>query len=66
MIEKLIQKIANAQAFGPEDQLGQMVKKYDQDELSEDTLNLVYAARKDDAGYSEFLRSARERDNKRK
>ena len=66
MIEKLIRKIANTQAFGPEDQLGQMVKNYDRDELSEDTLNLVYAARKDDASYSEFLRLAKERDNKRK
>lgn len=66
MIEKLIQKIANTQVFDPEDQLGQMVKTYDQDELSEDNLNLVYAAHKDDANYAEFLKFAQERDNKRK
>lgn len=66
MIEKIIQKIANTQAFGPEDQLGQMVKNYDQDELSEDTLNLVYAARKDDASYAAFLRSVQGRNNNRK
>ena len=65
-MEKLIRNIANTQVFGPEDQLGQMVKAYDQDELSEDALNFVYAARKDDAGYAEFVRRARERDNKRK
>ena len=66
VIEKFIQKIANTQVFGPEDQLGQMVKAYDQDELSEDTLDLVYAARKDDISYASFIRLARERDNKRK
>lgn len=66
MIEKLIRKTANTQVFGPEDQLGRMVNTFDQDELSEDSLNLVYAARKDNLDYAGFLRFARERDNKRK
>ena len=65
-MEKLITKIANIQAFKPEDRLGRMLKKYDQDELFEESLDQVFAARKDAPDYAEFLRFARERDNKRK
>ena len=65
MIEKLITKIANAQAFKPDDKLGQMVQEYSKDELSEEGLDLVYAARKDDTSYAAFLRLAQERDIKR-
>lgn len=66
MIEKLITKIANTQAFRPEDKLGQLVREYAKDELFEDSLDLVYAARKDDTSYASFLRLAQERDRKRK
>lgn len=65
MIEKLITKIANTQAFKPEDKLGRMVHEYYKDELSEENLDLVYAARKDDARYAVFLRLAQERDSER-
>lgn len=65
MIEKLITKIANTQAFNPEDKLGRMVQEYANDELSEESLDFVYAARKDDISYAAFLRLAQERDSKR-
>lgn len=65
MIEKLITKIANTQAFKPDDKLGQMVQEYAKDELSEESLDLVYAARKDDTSYAAFLKLAQERDSKR-
>ena len=66
MIEKLITRIANTQAFKPEDKLGQMVRQHPKDELSEESLDLVYAARKDDTSYAVFLRLAQERDGNRK
>ena len=59
-----MRKMAHAQAFGVDDQLGRMVKNYSHDSLSEEDLDLVFAARKDDAEYSEFLRLAKERENK--
>ncbi len=65
MIEKLIRKIANTQAFLPEDRLGRMVKEYDKDELEEESLDLVYAARKDGAAsYASFLKFVQERNEK--
>ena len=64
VIEKLIMKIADMQAFKPEDKLGQMVQKYAGDELSEESLDLVCAARKDDTSYADFLRLVQERDSK--
>lgn len=64
MIEKLITKIANTQAFKPDDKLGQMVQEYAKDELSEESLDLVYAARKDDESYASFLKLVQERDSK--
>lgn len=65
MIEKLMTKIANTQAFKSDDKLGQMVQEYARDELSEESLDLVYAARKDDVSYASFLKLAQERDSKR-
>lgn len=65
MIEKLITKIANSQAFKPDDNLSKMVQEYAKDELSEESLDLVYAARKDDTSYAAFLKLAQERDSKR-
>lgn len=64
VIEKLIKKIANSQAFMPDDKLGRMIKEYETDELAEESLDLVYAARKNDADYADFLRLAHERDSK--
>lgn len=65
MIEKLITKIANTQAFRPDDKLGQMVQEYAKDELSEESLDLVYAARKDNTSYADFLRMVQKRDSNR-
>ncbi len=61
MIEKLITKIANTQVFSPDDKLSQMVKKYDKDELEEESLDFVCAARKDNTTYSEFLKVIQDR-----
>ena len=66
MTEKIIKLIADTQAFKPDDKLGQMVQEYAKDELSEESLDLVYAARKDDTSYASFLRLTQERDSKRK
>ena len=65
MIEKLIGQIANTQVFMPEDKLGRLVKEYDADELAEESLDFVCAARKDDTNYAMFLRLAQERKGKR-
>jgi len=65
VIEKLIKKIANTQDFVQDDRLGQMVKQYDKDELSEENLYFVSAASKGTASYSDFLRLVQERENKR-
>ncbi len=64
VIEKLVKKIANSQAFVQEDRLGQMIKQYETDELSEENLFFVAAAGKGSTSYSEFLRLAQERENK--
>ncbi len=61
MIEKLITKIANTQVFSPDDKLSQMVKKYDKDELEEESLDFVCAAQKENADYSEFLKVIQDR-----
>ena len=66
MVEKLMKKVANSQAFCPEDRLSQMVKNYAQDELDEDSLYLVCAAGKEDASYAEFLKLVQEKDGNRK
>ena len=66
MIEKLIEKIANSQAFSPDDKLSQLVKKHDKDELAVESLDLVHAARKDSYDYDAFVKAAKERDGKRK
>lgn len=65
MIEKLIEKVANAQEFKMEDSLGQLVDGHESDELSEQNLDMVFAARKA-ADYNTFLYYARERDSKRR
>lgn len=67
-MDKTIQKIANTQAFGFDDRLGRLVKGYEEkaeseDELSMDSLDMVYAARKEDGDFAAFLKMARERDN---
>ena len=56
MIEKMMKKIANSQAFAPDDRLSQMVNEYDANELSMDSLDQVFAARKDDVDYDAFLK----------
>lgn len=61
MIEKLITKIANTQVFSPDDKLSRMVREYDKDELEEESLDLVCAARKENADYTEFLKVIQER-----
>lgn len=66
MIEKLMKKIAKTEAFKPEDQLSGLVKNQGENELSEDSLDMVFAARKEGASYAEFLKYARERDKNRK
>ena len=66
MIDKFMKKIANTQAFVTDDKLGRMLKEYDTDELAEESLDLVYAARKNNTSYDTFLKLAQERDNKRK
>ena len=65
MMDKLITRVADTQVFKPEDRLGTMVREYDKDELTEDSLDLVYAARKDNTDYPAFLRFAQERDRNR-
>ncbi len=66
LITKLIGQIAESQAFSPDDKLSQMVNEYDIDELPVESLDLVYAARKDDTSYAAFLKLAHERDSKLK
>lgn len=64
MMDKFLTKIADTQAFGPDDKLGKMIEDYDSDELSEDNLDLVFAARKDDADFGAFLRMLEEKEGK--
>lgn len=66
MIEKLIKKVANAQEFKMEDSLGQLVDGHESDELSEQNLDQVFAARKTTADYDAFLKYAQKRDSKRR
>ena len=62
-IEKLIEKIADTQAFSTDDALGRMLKQYEEDELLEEGLDLVYAARGEGADYDAFLSKLRDRKN---
>ena len=65
MIEKMMKKIANSQAFAPDDRLSRMVNECDaNNELSEDSLDLVFAARKDEADFDAFLKVLEERNKK--
>ncbi len=66
VIEKLIMKIAETQAFLHDDKLGRMVKEYKNDELDKESLDQVYAARKDDVSYDAFLKLAQKRGSGRK
>ena len=63
MTDKMLIKIANSQAFLPEDKLGEMLDKYinDNDELAEDGLDLVFAARKNEISYDDFIKHAENR-----
>ena len=65
-MEKMMKKIAGTQTFSPEDNLGRMIRGYEKQELSEESLDLVYAARKEDASYADFLKLAKERDRRNK
>ena len=58
-MEKFLRKVADSQAFKPEDKLTKMVEKYSKEELDEESLDLVFAAGKMD--YQEFLKQAEER-----
>lgn len=58
-MEKFLRRIADSQAFEPEDKLSDIVNKYTVDELNEESLDLVYAARKVD--YQEFVKHIEER-----
>lgn len=66
MIEKLIIKIANTQAFKPDDKLGRMVQEHGNDELFDESLDLVCAASKGDTSYASFLKFAQEKDRENK
>ena len=66
MIEKLMNKVADSQAFSPDDGLGRMVKEFYNSELDAENLDLVYAANMDNADYAAFLKLAKERDRQSK
>lgn len=53
-MEKFLTKIANTQAFQPNDELSAIIEKYASDELEEESLDLVCAAEK--TNYQEFLK----------
>ena len=66
-MDKMITKIADTQAFDFDDRLGRLVKHYEvkaqsEEELSLDSLDMVYAARKEEGDFAAFLQMARERD----
>jgi hypothetical protein len=61
---KLIAKIASTQEFIRDDKLGQMVTQYSQNEINCESLDMVYAARKDNMSFEEFKKLVLEREKK--
>lgn len=55
LIEKLITEIARIQNFIPDDRYSRMIDEMCSDELLEDDLDFVFAARKDDTNYTDFV-----------
>ncbi len=53
-IERKLYEIFKTQEYGVDDKLTQIVNSYAQEELDENSLDMVYAARKEDL--SEFIR----------
>lgn len=53
-IEKKLYEIFQTQEYGVDDKLTQIINSYARQELDEDLLDMVYAARKDDL--SEFIK----------
>ena len=61
-IEKMLYAVFQTQEFDIDDRLIKIINSYAQDELDEESLDLVYAARKND--FSEFIRRINSEDKK--
>ncbi len=61
-IEKMLYAVFQTQEFDIDDRLTKIINSYAQDELDEESLDLVYAARKND--FSEFIRRINSEDKK--